>query len=95
MERYSSSILRFGPILTPFHVSIDNKYVVCSKNNGIGSLYLASTQVSLKKETITNVVTIDQLLWVDLKITTSSGDSVYLRHFKMRDAQKILNLIHC
>lgn len=94
MEKFSSSILRFDPILTPFHVTIDNRYVVCRKNNGIGSLYLASTQVSLKKETITNVVTIDQLLWVDLKIITSSGDSVYLSHFKMTDAKRILNLIH-
>lgn len=94
METFSSSVLRFGPILTPYHVSVDSKYVICRKNNGWGSLYLASTQVSLKKETITNVVTIDQLLWVDLKIITSSGDSVYLRHFKMRDAKRIGNLIH-
>ena len=94
METFSSSISRFGPILTPYHVAIDDKYVVCRKNNGIGSIYLAQTQVSLKRETITNVVTIDQLLWVDLKIITSSGDSVYLSHFKMRDAKRILKLIH-
>ena len=94
MEAFSSSIMRFGPVLTPYHVVIDDKYVVCRKNNGLVSLYLASTKVSLKKETITNIVSVDQLLWIDLKIVTSSGEAVYLRHFKQKDAKRIMELIH-
>lgn len=91
---FSSSVLRFGPILTPYHISIDDKYVNCRKNNGWGVAYLASTNVSLKREKITNLIVIDSLLWCDIKIITSSGDSVYLRHFSGNDARQIKKLIH-
>lgn len=94
MKSFSSSILNFGPWLTPYHITIDDKYVKCRKNNGWGVAYLASTTVTMKKETITNLIIIDQLLWCDIRIITSSGDRVILSHFSRSDAEEIKQLIH-
>ena len=94
MKRFISSILNFGPWFTPYKVQIDEKYVVCSRNNGASNLYLTTSKVSIKKETITNYSIIDNLFWCDLKIISSSGERVILRHFSMTDAHEILSLIH-
>lgn len=93
-ETFSSSILNFGPWLTPYKVIINDKYVVCSKNYGYSSLYLTTTKISMKKEMITNCVIIDNLLWHDIIIITSSGERVVLKHFNKSDAEEILRLIH-
>lgn len=94
MKSFSSSILNFGPWLTPYHIDIEDTYVRCRKNNGFGVAYLTSTTVSLKKNKITNIMVIDQLFWCDIKIVTSSGEVLYLRHFSRGDAEEIKQLIH-
>lgn len=94
MAKFSSSILNFGPWLTPYWIEINNKYVICSKNNGFFNLYLATSKISLKKDNITDCAIIDNLFWCDIKIVTSSGQNVILKHFSMSDAEEILNLIH-
>lgn len=94
LEKFSSSILHFGPWLTPYKIEINDDYVICSKNDGLTSLYMTSTKVSLKISHITNVTLIDNLFWYNILIQTSSGDRVILKHFSMYNAEQILELIH-
>ena len=55
MEAFTSSIMRFGPVLTPYHVVIDDKYVVCRKNNGLVFISTEKyTNNSIQKYTILN-----------------------------------------
>lgn len=93
MKRFTSSILNFGPILTPYRVDVDDNYVVCSRNNGFFSLYLTRSTICLKKKNINNYAIIDNLFWTNVVMVTSSGERVKLRHFSMGDAQEILSLI--
>jgi len=90
---FSSSILRFGPIFTPFRIEINDNHVLCTKNDGISSLFLTTTRVFLNKKKITNYSIIDNFFWCDIRITTSSGEYIYFKHFTMDDAINIQKLI--
>lgn len=95
MDRYfKSSILRFGPIFTPYHIIVGDNYITYYRNNGIGSLFLTSTSVSLKISKITNIIMYDKLFWNNLELITSSGVKLLLKHFTKEDVVDIKNLIH-
>jgi hypothetical protein len=93
MKHFKSSILRFGPIFTPYNVYIDKKSLTFRRNNGIGFLYLSTNEVTFKIMSITDIVILDEILWCNIKIINISGSSILLKHFTREDAMKIKELI--
>jgi hypothetical protein len=91
---FKSSILRFGPIITPYNITISDSYVEYFKNNGFKDLFLTWTKISLKISEITNIVINYNILWCNIDLITSSGEYITVKHFSQADAENIKNLIH-
>lgn len=86
--KFKSRITRFGSILTPHILEIDDNYFIYKKRN----MYLLPKIIITAIEEISNVEMKVLPLGTDVTITTIGGDKIVVKNLNKSDAETIIDV---
>ena len=89
--KFTSDITRFGPILTPYVLEIDDDFVRYSRRNK--SLLNKNTQ-SMSIRNIANVKVDATLLGTTLTINSFGGEDIIIKKMNIQDAYKAEEILN-
>ena len=89
--KFTSDITRFGPILTPYVLEIDDDFVRYSRRNK--SLLNKNTQ-SMSIRNIANVKVDATLLGTTLTINSFGGEDIVIKKMNIQDAYKAEEILN-
>lgn len=90
---FQSAVTRGGNIVTPEKLVITDKFVQWSQNNGLRSLFLAKSAITIPRSVISGVEFDGKLIGADILIWTISGQSIFAKNFTTADAKQIKKLL--
>lgn len=88
-----SSFTRGGNIITPEHLSIDDKYVRWRKNMGISRLFMASTNITVLRSKIVGIEVVNKIIGSDIIISTFGDITIRATCFTAEDAKQIRDIL--
>lgn len=86
--KFKSRITRFGSILTPHILEIDDNYFIYKKRSN----YLLPNVTTIAIEEISNVEMKVYPFGTDITITTIGGDKIVAKNFIKADAETIVDI---
>ena len=91
--QFSSAVTRFGPILTPEKLIINDQFVIWSQNKGATSLFLASSKIIIPRNTISAIELDGGLVGTDVYIFSFGGQHIRCKNFTISDAKAIKHIL--
>ncbi len=91
--QFSSAVTRFGSILTPEKLVINDQFVIWSQNKGATSLFLANSKIIIPRNTISAIEIDGGLIGTDVYIFSFGGQYIRCKNFTLSDAKSIKHLL--
>ena len=92
-HQFTSAVTRFGSILTPEKLVINDQFVIWSQNKGATSLFLANSKIIIPRNTISAIEIDGGLIGTDLYIFSFGGQYIRCKNFTLSDAKSIKHLL--
>ena len=89
-HKFTSDISRFGPILTPYILEIDDNFITYSKRN---KNLFNKNSMSMAIDNIAAVKIDTSLLGTTLTISSFGGEDIIIRKMNITDAKKANEII--